>query len=389
MLNFSFSSVFMALITSTLILLILSCIFLFKKTFLGFGTGTLGFFMLLIIGRLLFPFEFPITTNIYWPEPISKAMSWFLHPRLPIGNKEFSCWDLFILIWAFGFLVSLVKLILSNNFFHQFIQSHSKKIPEEDKRYILLNQLIQHLNIKKRINLLSTAYFNTPIVYRRHMRYWILWPENLILSDEEQFLVLKHELAHIYHHDLTIKNIIYILSIFYWWNPLGSFIRKKTDLLLELRVDKTVAFSSQEATIYLECLLKIFQRSATSFSTPSGIGFCSAGKSMIIQRFYYLTNSIDKRMSIRRLVIKLFPIILSITIYVGSYIFILEASYIPHFVIESTLQLTCENSYAVINSSGSYDIYIYHQYVETVTSMEYYTDIEKIYSSYKEFYDEN
>ena len=389
MLNFSFSSVFMALITSSLILLILSFVFLFKKNFLNFGLGTLGFFMLLIISRLLFPFEVSIATNIYWPEPISQAMSWFLHPRFPIGNKNLSCWNLFILIWAFGFLVWLGKFILSNNFFHQFIQSHSKKIPEEDTRYILLNQLLQHSNKKKRVNLLSTTYFNTPIVYRRHMRYWILWPEDLILSDKEQLLVLKHELAHIHHHDLIIKNIIYFLSIFYWWNPLGSFIRKKADLLLELRVDKTVAFSSQEATIYLECLLKIFQKSGTNFSTPSVIGFCSVGKSMIIQRFYYLTNDVDKRINIRGLIMKLFPIILSTIIYVGSYIFILEASYIPQSVKESTLQLTSENSYAIVNASGAYDIYIYHQYVETVTSMKYYTDIQKIYSSYKEFYDEN
>ena len=389
MLNFSFSSLFMALITSSLILLILLCIFLYKKNFLSFGIGTLGFFMLLIISRLLFPFEFPIATNIYWPESISKVISWFLHPRFPIGNKELSCWDLFVLIWFFGFLVSFGKFILSSSFFHQFIQSHSQKIPEEDKRCILLKQLLQHSNIKKRVNLLSTTYFNTPIVYHRHMHYWILWPEDLILSDKEQFLVLKHELAHIYHHDLIIKNIIYFLSIFYWWNPLGSYIRKKADLLLELRVDKSIAFSSQEATIYLECLLKIFQKSTTNFSAPSGIGFCSTGKSMIIQRFYYLTNDVDKKMSIRGLVMKLFPIILSIGIYVGSYIFILEASYIPQSVKESTLQLTSENSYAVIYASGSYDIYICHQYVETVTSMKYYTDIQKIYSSYKEFYDEN
>ena len=205
----------MALITSSLILLILLCIFLYKKNFLSFGIGTLGFFMLLIISRLLFPFEFPIATNIYWPESISKVISWFLHPRFPIGNKELSCWDLFVLIWFFGFLVSFGKFILSSSFFHQFIQSHSQKIPEEDKRCILLKQLLQHSNIKKRVNLLSTTYFNTPIVYHRHMHYWILWPEDLILSDKEQFLVLKHELAHIYHHDLIIKNIIYFLSIFY------------------------------------------------------------------------------------------------------------------------------------------------------------------------------
>ena len=232
-------------------------------------------------------------------------------------------------------------------------------------------------------------YFNTPIVYRRHMHYWILWPKDLDLSDQEQLLVLRHELAHIHHHDITIKNIIYLLSIFYWWNPLGSFIRKKADLLLELRVDKTVAFSSQETTTYLECLLKIFQKSKTNFSIPSGIGFCSSGKSMIVQRFNYLTNDTDSRMSIRGLVMKLLPIILSVIIYAGSFIFILEASYIPESVKESTLQLTSENSYAVINASGTYDIYIYQQYVETVTSMKYYTDIQKIYSSYKEFYNEN
>ena len=110
---------------------------------------------------------------------------------------------------------------------------------------------------------------------------------------------------------------------------------------------------------------------------------------MFVQRFNYLNNDTDSRMSIRGLVMKLLPIILSVIIYAGSFIFILEASYIPESVKESTLQLTSENSYAVINASGTYDIYIYQQYVETVTSMKYYTDIQKIYSSYKEFYNEN
>lgn len=75
MLNFSLSSVIMAVLTSNLLIVILSVIFLNRSILYKFGLPLLGIFGVLITLRMLMPFELNnITQNIYFPERLSKAI---------------------------------------------------------------------------------------------------------------------------------------------------------------------------------------------------------------------------------------------------------------------------------------------------------------------------
>lgn len=79
MLNFSLSSVIMAVLTSNLLIVILSVIFLNRSILYKFGLPLLGIFGVLITLRMLMPFEFNnITKNICLPERFSKAIVFYM-----------------------------------------------------------------------------------------------------------------------------------------------------------------------------------------------------------------------------------------------------------------------------------------------------------------------
>ena len=47
---------------------------------------------------------------------------------------------------------------------------------------------------------------------------------------------------------------------------------------------------------------------------------------------------------------------------------------------EQDFILTEENAYAILNEDGTYDIYLYGEYLETVTSLKYYDSSLPIYT---------
>lgn len=80
MLHFSFSTVMMALLTSNLIVVLIAIPFLKKEFTPCFGYRFLFCFIILAFVRLLLPFEFPFTTNIYVPQAISRIIVFFGNP---------------------------------------------------------------------------------------------------------------------------------------------------------------------------------------------------------------------------------------------------------------------------------------------------------------------
>ena len=112
MLDFSFPSVYTALLTGNLILAALTFFLFRKKTLVNFSLTGLGIFFILVVTRMFFPFELPITTNIYFPKPVSKVISDFLHPQFTIGEHIYAFWDFFVVIWFFVFLVLFFRFLL-------------------------------------------------------------------------------------------------------------------------------------------------------------------------------------------------------------------------------------------------------------------------------------
>lgn len=393
MLNFSFASVFMALAASSLILVVLSGILAVKKIFIRFGLGSLGFLAILMVSRILFPFELPITTNIYWPTPISRFISWYLCPQFFPDSFAVSLWDITVFFWMTGFIAALIRNLRTDNLIHKYIQTYSEKNAETEKLQKRLEQLLQDAPVKKEISLLTGEFFQSPFVYQHRGRYWILIPKDFELSDAEKEIVLKHELFHIRHHDLTLKRLIRFIKMFYWWNPLGRFLEKKVNLLLELRVDTSITHSKRDKANYMDCLLKMAKHSAPKLFPASGISFAIANQSILTQRFRYLTTEKTSAKNPKNILLKVSPILLCMFLYGASLLFIFEASYMPPEIAEDTTPTSPQNTYIIINENGLYDVYFAINdekaiLLDTTDSLQYYNDECRIYESYEEFENE-
>ena len=122
MLNFSFASLLMAIVTSNLFIIVLTLIFINQSVMREFGFSLLGMICTLVFIRMLFPFEFAhMTKNINLPMAVSRLISFIRHPGIPVLGYSCSVWDIFVIIWGIGFLVLFYQYMSSIKDTYNFI----------------------------------------------------------------------------------------------------------------------------------------------------------------------------------------------------------------------------------------------------------------------------
>lgn len=74
--------------------------------------------------------------------------------------------------------------------------------------------------------------------------------------------------------------------------------------------------------------------------------------------------------------------LISIFVFLSSYFVTWEPLPVDNSstMNEQDFILTEENAYAILNEDGTYDIYLYGEYLETVTSLKYYDSSLPIYT---------
>lgn len=111
MLLFSFSTVMMALLTSNIIVVLVTIPFLKKEFTPCFGYRFLFCFISLALLRLLLPFEFPFTTNVFLPQSISRITVFFQESRINDLGVNISLWNIFEIVWIAGIAVKLFRSV--------------------------------------------------------------------------------------------------------------------------------------------------------------------------------------------------------------------------------------------------------------------------------------
>ena len=117
MLNFSFSTVLMALLTSSILVGLIAIVFLHDKTMVCAGYKLLGIFVGLTVIRVIFPFEFPFTINIPIKNMLAKIVSFLQKPQIQILNITLSYWNLFEIIWIIGIIFNSIR------YMHQYLRA--------------------------------------------------------------------------------------------------------------------------------------------------------------------------------------------------------------------------------------------------------------------------
>lgn len=375
MIRFSFSSFYMSMIFSNIVILFLYIAFHNQRLMIKLGLPILSGAVLAVILRMVLPFEFLfLSNNIYFPEIISKVISSFLHPYL---WDWFSAWSFVKIIWIVGIIFFAIRYLKTEHDFNMEIELNSEKIPESASAYQIFKQIQQEFPKAKCIELRTYPIVQTPFIYGINKPY-ILLPENLNLDDKQLYYVLRHEISHYLHHDSFLKLGVEFLCIVYWWNPLCRFLQKKTETILEMRIDQTISKQHDQKIEYFQALLAVANRINTPSKLKSSriISFCD-NSLPLRHRLSMLMNDNTKSYSGAK---KYMILVFFTFFFFLSYIFIFEASYIPPEDSYDGDFPSSTNSYFIEKEDGRYDLYMNEKYIITEDSLEYYSDDIPVYS---------
>lgn len=371
MINYSFSTVLMTVITSTVLIGIIALCFCSKKVICSIGDKLIAVLFLFTVARLLFPFELPFSENIIFPEPLAFIVCLIRHSFIDLKNLPVSFWTLAALVWVGGMVHFLIsELVNYFNYSHQFIR-YSVELTDAEPYYSALRK---YNDDGPKVRIFSVPGLDAPC---QHGIFdcKILIPDCLSIPGEAVPYIICHEALHFRHHDYLIKLGMRIISCIYWWNPLCKCLEKKLDLALELRVDRKLTRQDPVLKVQyfaaLGCLKEHLGTKKKKRKVPSY---------MLAPRAFLTEDDLSKRALVnmyRQNPSLPLCVLLACTaafICLCSYRFTFE----PHYVLPSYRLDSSEvtfNLRAVPQQDGTYDIYLGDTFCEQVDSLEYYSDI--------------
>lgn len=373
-----FESFITTLLASFLLFLIAYFLFVRSKRILTIGYHTLTVVCVLSVLRLLFPFEFSFGSNLHLNKMATHIVVIFRRKHMLLSTITFSLFDIGILVWMLGIIIGLYKYIKTYKRDHFLIHSLGVNVSNNDRYSKLLTCACQYYHLNRSFDIYEIDELSSPMIFSIR-KPTILLPAQNQYTDQELIFIFRHEVGHFYYHHLLYHFGVELFSIVYWWNPLNKYIKKQIDTLLEMSIDHSFSSSADETIAYLNCLLKVKKQSAQQQLFPklnSSLSMNNLQESMLEKRFQLLTHS-QKRQHF----LSVFVVVISVSIYLFSYYFTLRSVSTPSEAKNNEIfTLTNENSYGISNGDGTYDLYLYGEYIETVDSLMGY-DYVPIYNS--------
>lgn len=365
-----FSTIYMAIITSNILLVIIALIIRKEKIMINAGYKLITVFLILTFVRFLLPFEVPFATTFPLPTGISNIIMEFFASRFMFCGLDITISRIVLLIWIIGILVQAYRFIRVDKRFKRFIFTFGKKV-NNDPRYLAI---LSKQN-KVPYQIYEVPNIPTPCLYGLATPY-ILIPANLTYTDKELAFILQHEMMHYRHRDLWIKFGVHLISIIYWWNPSGSILLKNMDMALDMRIDDTITGMSKTETLeYIRCLYRTaeYQDNMLNHNFGNFLAFSQKERTKAEKRFLMMTQKETKKHP--WLNISITAIFASI--YIFSYLFAFEA-YMELY--PDTFSADGINSYIIDNEDGTYDHYLSGFKIDTVTSLDFFDENIPVYT---------
>jgi len=376
--EYSFSTVYTAIIASNIILILLTFVFRSKRVMINAGYRILALFVVMTLVRFLLPFEMPFTKRILFPDWISVVITWVRHPLFYIGDYGFCVWTILQIVWIIGFVVKLTKYIKLQSKNKYYILSNMWDVTHTEPYESLLQKICEERKRKNTFKVGEIVGLEIPILYGI-VRPYILLPKNHNISEQDLYYILAHEASHHFHHDLITKFLVRLIAMIYWWNPFCHILTKQTDIILEMRVDDVITHSDERnIQDYLQCLIELKESTIENGPIPETISMPLFTISKLTQeddmekRFEMLIFSKQKKN--HSLNIMLLALVLSL--YLSSYAFIFEAFYAYPSIVEDTFSSTTDEFYAIQKEDNTYDIYFGELFIENTNSLDYYGEIQ-------------
>ncbi len=382
MLHYSFSTVYMAVITSNLMLILITLLFRNTGIMINAGYKLLALFVTLTVLRFLLPIELPFTRSVFLTdhETISQVVTYVRHPLLQVSGYELSVWTFLQAIWIIGFVINLIRYIHEHLKARYSILANSLDATGREPYHSLLEEICRERRKRNCFHVLTVTGISRPMLYGVFSPR-ILIPESMELTKDELYYSLVHEASHHFHHDLLIKLIIKLLAMVYWWNPACYILIRRVDTILEMRVDDTITASGSDTVIsYLRSLFGIGEQAAeleaSTLPRSVTLALLREKDNELTQRYLMLTSTGRKK----KQALNAFLFALIVSIYGASHLFIFEASYVHPEVMAETIEQTESNSYAVLKENGTYDVYYCNYFIENTDSLKFYASDIPVYT---------
>lgn len=381
MLNYSFTTVLMAVLTSNFIIVLIALCFQHKNILLSVGYKLLIAFLFLTVVRFAFPFELPVARNVYLPDILSVPLTYFRYPFAHMFGIPISMWVIFQCIWIVGIIYRLHIYVHEHILLLNQLNRYSTDITELEPYATMLAKICGGRRNPFRV--LKVHGISTPSIFGI-IKPRILIPLEMQLSDTNLYYSLCHETSHYFHRDLWIKFSVSVLSIMYWWNPVCQLFKKQVDMLLEMRVDGSlIRKDSATAREYLDTLVHITEESLRlqtlyepAYPENLLLSFAKEKDGLLIRRYEMMFNT-QGRMTHMPVVVSLIAVIA--TIYMGSFYITFENTHIIEQQRPSDYVVD-EGFFAILKDDGTYDTFYDGFFLENVNSLEYYPEDIVIYS---------
>lgn len=328
-----------------------------KSIFLAVGTSVPMILSVLIMVRLLIPFELGFEKSVYLDRWLPQFQDFFIMPFMQIEHFQINLLNVLCTVWLAG-TVAYIALTVGQVFLHNYMITR-RAMPCQQEARKVLNKLYEKRKSSKRFYLIGSAFAETP------MLIGIFCPTIVVpdirLTEKQWSYVLSHELEHYDHHDLWIKLFCECICAVYWWNPLIHVLRTKFYDMLEIHNDTVVTrnMSEKEKCAYADCLKQMSEHKNKVKKLMNAMSFSDTCKTPLGQRIFFLTKTKKRdRYMIPALVI-------SLIITIVAFSFVLEPQYKP----EDSVLLAPENAFIVVNSEGNYDLYIDGKHYSTASTI--------------------
>lgn len=381
MIDLSFSSVFMTVIMSNVLLVVITLCFRNENLLKNIGYKLIAVFCVVTLVRLLLPFELPITHTIALPKLISDVVLAVRYPYGTFLGIELSLWTGFCVIWVIGVIVQLLNFANDHRIARNYARTYGTDVTQKEPYASMLKELCTERQLRH-IKILETRGIENPMILGlRNSK--ILLPQNVDVSNADMHYAIKHEIYHYAHHDLWIKSAVNCLVIAYWWNPCSHILNRQINMLLEMRIDDAVMDEGLDqamaymASIHRHLIIAKNKQKQKQESAP----LCANQMSSLHYRLCIMQRHYDKANYRVCIVMLLFMI----GLYIGSYLFIWEANTYKPEMVEPFVTMSDENTYAIDNGDGTYNIYMDEIYLETTDTLEYYPIDIKIYLSEEDY----
>lgn len=173
------------------------------------------------------------------------------------------------------------KLYKQHNTKKSFLDNSTRAYEDEE----MVRTLSKRLDIKTPIDVYKSNLLKTALTIGVFHSY-ILLPEKWEdYKQEEKENILKHELIHCKRKDLLFKEISFILTAIYWYNPIMAFYNAELSFYSELACDEKIVekYSSEYKTNYGRTFLKVATQNS-NLGLDDTMSFAESNDLIILKR---------------------------------------------------------------------------------------------------------